>query len=44
MKHRRKFRPKVDVPGIIIILALGGIAVWLAWNSGPVAAIWPAAQ
>lgn len=41
---KRKFNPKFDLPMLIIVAGLGVLAVYLAWNSGPVAAIWPAAN
>ena len=37
-------KPKLDPIWSVVILAVGALAVWLAWNSESAARFWPAAQ
>lgn len=41
MKRPRKL---TDIIGLLLFLAVAAGVVWLIASSGPVAAIWPAAQ
>lgn len=38
---KRSGKPKLDPVWSIVILAVGALAVWLAWNSEPAARWWP---
>ena len=40
-KMKRKFDPKFDLPWLIVFALIGGLAVYLAWKSEPIARYWP---
>ncbi len=40
---KRKFKPARDIPALALFAIVIAVVLYLAWNSGPVAVIWPAA-